>query len=164
MHLMMSVSIRLSMTLWVLCLAAGCGGSSSDQWLKDRPPVFPVQGKVLYKGAPVAEAMVSFGNPDPKKVRGASGQTDQNGEFRLTTFSPGDGAVVGEYQVTILKATVVGEDLSYYDQNSPNYGKDPPPTTLKYLVPEKYSKFKTSGLTAKVSDSGENDVVFELKD
>jgi hypothetical protein len=38
----------------------------------------------------------------------AWGEIDKNGEYRLSTFSRGDGAVVGEHWVTLINS---GEDL-----------------------------------------------------
>lgn len=83
------------------------------------------------------------------------------------TFEPGDGAVAGSHKVTVIKAVTEGGDPSYFDEKSPNYGKEPPPEAIaktKYLVPEKYSKFETSGLTAEVKEGDSNPVTIELKD
>ena len=66
--------------------------------------------------------------------------------------------------VSVIKAVVEGEDPSYFDENSKNYGKTPPPTKTKYLVPQKYSKFETAGLSATVKKDGSNDITIELKD
>ena len=165
----MTVSISLPLRsylafVYLACLAAGCGGAREDEWTKRRPAVYPVRGKVLYKGEPVAEATVSFESIGSDKPVGASGLTDEDGEFGLTTFDPGDGAIAGEHRVMVLKAVIEGEDLSYYDEKSPNYGKVPPPTKFKHLIPEKYSKFQTSGLTAKVESNDDNEITIELKD
>jgi len=154
-------SLVSGFSLAILLSIAGCSGSGGEG-SADQPPTYPVTGTVTLNGEPVTEASVSFrGEVDGKNI-GAAGQTDSNGEFTLTTFQPGDGAVAGQHQVTVIKAVVEGEDPSYFDENSPNYGKEPPPTTTKYLVPEKYSKFETSGLTAEVSADGENEIKLEL--
>ncbi|QDU37814.1 Nickel uptake substrate-specific transmembrane region [Maioricimonas rarisocia] len=156
--------------LWagsILLLAgglAGCTGGSDDKWSEQRPATYPVQGTVLYNGEPVADASVSFSSTGGDKSVGAAGKTDDQGTFTLTTYEPGDGAVAGEHRVTVIKAVVEGEDPSYFDENSPNYGKEPPPTTTKYLVPKKYASFETSGLTATVSESSDNEITIELND
>lgn len=140
---------------------SGCGGSSGDKWTEDRPPTFPVRGKVIYNGEPVPDAGVSFRSSDG--TIGAAGRTNQNGEFELTTYESGDGAVAGSHQVTVVKTVVEGEDPSYFDENSPNYGKEPPPTKTVYVVPKKFTNFATSGLTATVEE-GNNDVTLTLTD
>ncbi|MEW4526829.1 MAG: hypothetical protein ACF8PG_12240 [Maioricimonas sp. JB045] len=154
-------------TCGVILLAgtlAGCTGGSSDKWAQQRPQTYPVQGVVLYNGEPVAGASVSFSSVGGPNSVGAAGETDEQGRFTLTTFAPGDGAVAGQHEVSVIKAVVEGEDPSYFDENSPNYGKEPPPTTTKYLVPKKYASFKTSELTATVKESSDNEITIELKD
>jgi hypothetical protein len=101
----------------MLIATVGCGS--------DNPPVEVVTGTVMYNGAPLAEATVSF-HPDSLNVRGtasrvSSGETDAQGNFRLiTNFMDGggivklDGAPVGKYNVTVTKLEkpdVVMEDV-----------------------------------------------------
>lgn len=91
---------------WMLLCAAlsasalmlGCGAGG------DAPavPVYPVTGKVILHGAPLADASVSFaplaGQPT------AVGRTNAQGEFTLSTYDYGDGAAAGEYAVVVSKA------------------------------------------------------------
>ncbi|WP_162006576.1 carboxypeptidase regulatory-like domain-containing protein [Roseimaritima sediminicola] len=138
-----------------LLLSVGCGGGDKNPGVD----LEPVKGKVLLDGSPVQGAIVVFHGE-----RGASGVTDANGEFILTTFDPGDGAKEGIYKVTVAKSELVGVDSSYSDINSPNYGKTPPPEamgTRKYIVAQKYSQPETSNLTADVQ-SGSNEFTFEV--
>lgn len=68
-----------------------------------RLPVYSVKGKVLVDGKPVKDAFVHFyprdtvgqGTPCP------SAQTDENGEFALSSYVSGDGVPPGEYDVTV---------------------------------------------------------------
>lgn len=143
----------------------GCGEGKVGEG--DHEKVYPVQGTVLYNGSPVAGATVSFQSTGTDKTRGASGITNDAGEFELMTFAPGDGAVAGSHKVSVVKSVVEGADPSYFDVNSPNYGKTPPTSAAgktKYLVPEKYSQFDISGLTVNVTDSGDNEIKLELTD
>src|SRR3954471_22011122 len=71
-----------------LVLVAGC--SQSD--------TVPVTGVVLFNGQPAAEAEVMF---NPKTGRLATGVTDASGRFKLATFKPDDGALPGDYVVTL---------------------------------------------------------------
>ncbi len=61
---------------------------------------YPVTGMIKYKGEPVAKARISFIPTKPGVGRGASGNV-VNGSYKLTTLNPDDGAVPGEYKVTV---------------------------------------------------------------
>ncbi len=81
-----------------LVVLAGCGAR------EEGPPLFPVSGKVLFKGEPAAGAQVYFHPPGPadsKKLR-PHGKADAKGVFRLSTRRSEDGAAEGEYTVTIV--------------------------------------------------------------
>ncbi len=70
----------------------------------DRLPVYPVTGKVTYRGKPAANAFVAFHpveNNIGEKVS-ISGRADEAGVFKLTTYDAYDGAPAGQYVVTIL--------------------------------------------------------------
>jgi hypothetical protein len=156
--------------VWMLLGVSGCGG---DPHLADRPQTAPVTGQVTYNGNPVEGATVTFrpaGAGVPGALgsgdgQGAVGQTDSNGRFQLTTFSPNDGAVPGQYQVSIRKLDKA-EQPEVFDEDDPRYDPDvgteetAPP---KHLLPEKYANPQTSGLTETVSD-GENEFQFDLTD
>ena len=90
----------------MLIATIGCGA--------DHPPVAVVTGTVMYNGAPLAGATVSF-HPDSANALGSasrvsSGETDTEGAFRLVTnyvdgssVVPLDGAPPGTYKVTVTK-------------------------------------------------------------
>src|SRR5712692_3799699 len=69
----------------------GCGGAGK--------PV-PVAGTVTVDGRPVGGAVVQF-FPQGENGRPAAGQTNEGGSFRLTTFTADDGALPGDYVVTL---------------------------------------------------------------
>ncbi len=63
------------------------------------PKLAPVSGVVTYRGKRVSGAVVNFygeGNP-----RVATGKTDEQGQFVLTTFRDGDGATVGVNKASV---------------------------------------------------------------
>ncbi len=69
----------------------------------DRKSVFPVQGKVLYRGTPAAGARVIFhlqDVDDPQAPR-PSAEVQPDGSFRLSTYLSHDGAPPGRYTITI---------------------------------------------------------------
>jgi hypothetical protein len=81
----------------VLAALTGCGGKKRTT---------PVEGQVVWAegGAPIEGATVTFvsdSNPS------ASGVTNSDGKFKLTTYTTGDGAVPGDYKVTITKTAKV---------------------------------------------------------
>jgi hypothetical protein len=74
-----------------LVLVLGCGG-------KGKP--VKVQGVVTLDGKPVPGATVVF-VPEEGSGRPASGRTEADGTFRLTTYRTDDGALPGQYKVTV---------------------------------------------------------------
>jgi len=81
-------------------VVCGCGKPASDL-----PVCYPVSGTVLVDGTPAVRAVVCFYPVSPQHGgQEYVGQTltDDNGEFRMTTFSSGDGALKGEYVVTVV--------------------------------------------------------------
>ncbi len=145
-------TLMLSTTL----LAAGCGGSSSDRWTENRPKTIPASGVVTLQGRPVEGASVSF-VPADRAGTAAFALTDAEGRFDLNTFSEKDGAVAGQYTVTVTKKSV---------ETTPN-PKDPNGPPLKSVeksdLPVRYASSGTSKLTASVSDSGDNQFQFDLQ-
>lgn len=133
----------------------GCGKSS----LLDG--VVPVSGKVTYQGQPVDGAIVTFIPLGTQ--RAATGRTDASGLYRLSTLEADDGAMPGDYQVTIAKTEVSGTRDSEEDAPPPVINSGLPPIYTKELVPVKYKNAQLSGLTAQVSDSGANELSFDLE-
>jgi hypothetical protein len=60
----------------------------------------PVSGIITEEGKPLKDARVTF-NPVASGGRIAFGQTDEQGRFKLTTFNHNDGALPGQYKVTV---------------------------------------------------------------
>jgi hypothetical protein len=150
-------------------LLAGCSGSG-------RPAIAPVRGTVTYQGKPVAGATVVFLCPGAPRL--AVGTTDESGNYRLTTYEPNDGAMIGTHVVTVKKyASDSGGDVNAsaepMDQRamaeaieksmrqSAQQAKQAEKTGS--LLPSKYAHQKTSGLRKVVVD-GQNVVDIELTD
>jgi hypothetical protein len=76
-------------------LLPSCGSS--------RKPLFPVTGHVYLKHKPVAGATVILHpvNATPGDMVKPAGQVDEQGEFKLSTYTRGDGAPEGDYVVTV---------------------------------------------------------------
>jgi hypothetical protein len=87
---------RLAALLGVLSLA-GCSG--------EKPLTTPVRGTVTYKGKPLSAGIISFyalkvdpGLPN----RTPQGSIDASGHYSLSTIRLDDGAVPGDYAVTVF--------------------------------------------------------------
>ncbi|MCX7411795.1 MAG: carboxypeptidase-like regulatory domain-containing protein [Planctomycetales bacterium] len=142
---------------------AGCGGE-----VVKHPPLGKVKGTVTYKGTPVSGAVVSF--MMERAPRGATGTTDANGNYKLTTFDTNDGAFVGTHKVTVVKfvpadaaqasKTTTPEDLAKVTAE----GKlDEFVKKKKSEIPEKYTDFKTTPLQFTI-EPGQNEKKIELED
>lgn len=157
------VRITVVLAASIAFLMTGCGGGPK------RPPVFRVTGKVLYKGNPVEGASVDFHNDKSPQV--ASGRTDKEGRFTLTTFSTGDGAVKGVHMVTVSKSVAVaGKTDMSVDKPSEDYGKAMQAASsgnmddfYKNQLPSKYASRATTDLQKTVEEKA-NDFEIELTD
>ena len=113
-------------------------------------PLYKTKGVVTYKGQPVKGATVIF---EPEKGTTATGQTDANGEFVMTT-SGRSGVAAGKSKVMIMKAAESdGADVSKLkaeDLRDMSTGKRPMINTKKGTVPAKYGSPATTPLEAGV--------------
>ena len=128
-----------------------------------------VKGVVSYKGQPVSGAVVNLTMEGAS--RGATGMTDENGNYKLTTFDTNDGAFVGTHKVTVVKSPaaattfgkdpkeVTGEDLLKIT----NEGKLQELTKPSGQIPAKYADVKTSKLQLTI-EAGNNEKNIELED
>ena len=142
-----------------LLIAAGCG---DDSGIAKR---YPVSGTVTYKNEPLAKGRIDFIPEDPNGR--AAGGDIENGSYRLTTVNPGDGAIPGDYKVTVtaleidLSAGAETAGAGQQFRQSKEFVKVA--KAAKKLVPEKYMRVDTSGLTAKV-EAKTNRIDFNLED
>lgn len=134
-----------------LLALAGCGGSS-------HPATVAVGGTVSFKGAPLTNGTVRFNPVDAQKGRPAEGKIDANGKFTLSTFVPGDGALAGDYGVSVTSYKAGEEKLAKDKDLGLNIND-------KSAIPEKYNNAKTSGLKETIK-TGEpkKDLKLELKE
>ena len=168
--------IHVYLAIIALSSMVGCPRSAIDH-----PETREVTGNVTFNGATVAGAMVSF-SPKADDGYAAVGVTDNQGNFTLQTFETADGAVPGDYAITVSKSV----QESYEDEGST--AEDPSKAYLKLdslgldphgngksspsgvsaepvaqdLLPEKYKNRATSGLGATVSSTGDNSVQLDL--
>lgn len=137
---------------WVCCIGfflslAGCGGGNGLE-------TAPVVGKVLINGQPLAFGSISF---RPKAGSPATGQIQSDGSFTLTTYKSGDGAIIGPHDVLVIATE---SDAGSVSPSQP--GEEV--VMGKSTIPQKYTSFSTSGLTAEVVADKKNEFTFELKE
>lgn len=135
------------MTLYALAtmlVLPGCGDK--------RLATAPVEGKVLYRGKPLAFGGVLF---RPQDGPMAQGQIAPDGTFHLTTYRDGDGAVLGKHRVQI----------ACYETQRPSANPEKPVERGlgRPLIPQRYLRLDTSGLDVEVKERNQP-LVFELKD
>ena len=141
-------------------LVAGCGDPGIG--------AIPVEGVVKVDGQPMEGVMVVF-HPDDAGGRAASGRTDAQGVYHLTTETAGDGALPGSYKISVTKHQNEEDDLP--KEVDPNdeasldaiYGavNTRRASKSKNLIAARYENHMGSGLTATVG-SGENKFDFEV--
>jgi hypothetical protein len=134
------------------CWLVGCGGSKQGQL-----PTAQVAGQVTYRGAPLARGEIKF---IPVQTGGgarvAYGTLDGQGRYRLGTYGQADGAILGDYQVTVESRDEISADAA---QHATKYDL----VRAKLLIPQRYADPGRSGLTAHVTAES-NTVDFDLKD
>ena len=125
----------------------GCGGSGD-------PKPIAVKGKVVFDGKAVKNATVRYAPLDPQHGRIASAETDDQGEFEMSTFQPGDGVLPGKYRISVT-AYVIPDDATP-EQIEKGYFSEP-------AIPEKYFNVEKSGLEDAVDDSHSGFIELNLK-
>jgi hypothetical protein len=128
-HLPPGRVLAVSLGLWGLLTAAGCGG----------PRLVPVSGVVTLDGKPLSHAVVSF-NADATKGNTATvscvGRLNEQGQYQLKTMAvkksdSGEGAPLGWYKVTLLTGLPGEPEITV----NPKY-LDPSKTPLSVEVVE----------------------------
>ena len=139
-----------------LLLIAGC----SEDGLAKR---YHVSGTVKYHDKPLEKGQITF-TPDAAQGQVASSDIE-DGYYRLTTLTTGDGAMPGKYKVTII-----AKDVDYAPLLEQSKGGIPHQRAVmklnqkaKRLIPAKYEQAKTSGLEKEVKEES-NTFDFDLAD
>jgi hypothetical protein len=118
-----------------LCCFTGCTKS-------DAPRTAPVEGIVTLNGKPLPNIGVVFFPLGSGPI--ASGNTDEQGIFSLTTVKPNDGASVGEHRVAFGAA----------EEGEKEYASN--------VLPPRYGSPETSTFSVEVVDGTNNRFEFDL--
>jgi hypothetical protein len=179
-NMSLGVNSRVMTRSLLACLASccliGCGGESGQV------PVARTSGVVTYQGKPVENADVIF---VPEGVsRTASGRTNANGEFTMSTYNTDDGAIVASNAILVIKESAtsssappdmskIGNDeeagkkaIAEYQQKMTSSQMNA--KTKKELgpsaIPRKYSDLKSTPLKRSVVAGEKNHFKIDLAD
>jgi hypothetical protein len=138
--------------LALVVAAGGCGSGVT---------VYPVEGKVIYNGKPMkgggAISLVPLGNQEGKA---AGGEIDEDGNYKLTTHSPGDGSMAGEFRVIIIQVTDREPEATEDGQKTAQALQAVAPADR---IPMIYADPLNSPLRATVEAKSKNEIDFQLK-
>jgi len=119
--------------LFVACGSlAGCSKSGDS--------LVPVSGRVMVDGKPAAGAAIVFHPANAANGTHPVAQVDANGDFQLTTIRSGDGAVPGEYRVT----------LTWYVSAPRRKGLEGEESAVRNLIPDKYARSESTPISTTV--------------
>lgn len=124
---------------------AGCGGAPTGD-----PDKVEVSGKVTFDGKPLPSAgAIIFHAPGGGSGGGGAGPIDSKGKYRVSLLP-------GTYQVSVSCSTMPAMPTG---GGAPAERLEGPST--ESLIPEKYNKPATSGLTAEI-DGAQSGLDFDL--
>ena len=141
------MSARFIIFLLVMATALGCA--------RERPKTAAVSGRITFDGDPLPGAAVLF--MPQAGGRPASGITDDDGMYRLTTFVAHDGALLGNHTVLITKQETIVLASSAESAGTPPVGMP----VARSIIPERYGNADFSQLAADVVGH-ENHFDFDL--
>lgn len=124
----------------VVCVA-GCG--------EGHPPTYEVTGQVVFPdGATLKDGgQVLFVSTDQSPVVKATGYFGPDGNFELTTFTQGDGAIAAHYQVAVIPK--IPEDHEDSLVSAREYAKAMQPIDTRFRNPGSSGlEFDVSAATA----------------
>jgi hypothetical protein len=141
----------LSAAVCCLVFFVGCGPRL--------PATAPVHGKITLGGKAMDAGRIAF---HPAAGRTALGTIAADGTYTLTTFRPGDGALLGKHRVTIEATKIVAPAAPRSLEEELRGGAiSPGVPRVQWLVPEVYSRPETTPLKADV-EPGTNTINFDL--
>ena len=140
-----SIAPLLGALLLVAAFAQGCSPAE---------PLAPVKGKVIFNGKPLKFGVVMF---HPPRGQVAQAAIRPDGTFELATVDVGDGVALSAYVVSVV--CYEGHDPS----RAASVGPSGDGISLgRSLIPLKYTRARSSGLSAEVSADDHPEIIREL--
>jgi hypothetical protein len=147
-----AVPSRLVVACIISLAVVSCSG---DDTARPKVPVHPARGQVLYKGKPLADALVVLrpvtpvgGGAEPPQP---TGRTDLEGKFLLHTYAGDDGAPIGSYIVGVSSAPAYPETREMMKK------VEPAPKAAPVSIGTQYADPAKSGLKAEIK-AGQNEI------
>ena len=141
----------------------GCGGGGATGGV----PVHTAGGVITMFGKPLPGATVAFAPQGGQPT--ATGRTNAEGKFELTTYEYGDGAAEGNYKVIVSKASAApasdsGEGEDHDVPVSEEHGEDDGPGGAGGdIVPAQYTTARDTPFSADVKAGGDNTFTFNIE-
>jgi hypothetical protein len=130
---------------WSCVVAIAVFAGCSDGRLK----TYPAKGKVLFKtGSPVHVGTVELKSREHGVQ--ARGAIDKDGNFTLTTYADGDGAIAGVHDCVVVQF-VMTEELADFK-----------PSAVGVVHP-RFASYSTSGLSVEVKADHVNELKIEVE-
>ncbi|MEY2725160.1 MAG: hypothetical protein RLZZ458_1027 [Planctomycetota bacterium] len=114
-------------------LIAGCAEADN------RKPTYPVKGRITVDGKPPGSVLQVECHPvagmDTRNPTVSRTETDELGNFQISTYAAGDGVPAGDYVLTVtwLTFNLMSRDYSGPDKLNDRYS-DPEKSELKVTV------------------------------
>jgi hypothetical protein len=137
--------MRKFILLLIAATLAGCGDGY--------PARVPVSGTVTFGGKPLPNANVTFLST-ASDGRSASGKTDESGKYQLSSYSTNDGAVPGDYIVTVAVLDMTTADLDV--ASTEDLGDDY--TAMMNAAASNRPRTQPGGVPAKYADASQTDL------
>jgi hypothetical protein len=170
----MRLALLLVIGCCCFCFVSGCSRDPSDVL-----PLAPADGTVKFRGSPLAGATVTF---MPEKGPLAQGVTDLEGKFTIKTGTR-PGATIGPVNVTVTadqpgnssatdpiftKAPQTPAEKEEYMKKAGEMGRaraqgNATQTASASVIPTRYNKPQTSGLSYTIKADGDNHFPIELQ-
>jgi hypothetical protein len=123
---------------WFMCAAMALVLGCAD----GRPPTYPVSGVVQFEdGQPVTSGVVEFESLPDQTI--AKGRIGAKGEFTLSTFADGDGAVEGNHRAIVVQQIFLDAATAEHRRHMA-------------VMDDRYADYQRSGLEFTVEPEGKN--------
>ena len=120
----------------------------------------PTKGVITFNGKALASANVIFTSQEPDG-KSATGYTDANGAFELTTFTHKDGALPGLYKITVHPSEAVELPPGLKGPGAIQDASANAPRKASVVLPDAYARQDQTPLQHRVPTDG--DAKLELK-
>lgn len=140
-HFFQSLTVSAATLVIILgtLLTSGCGDG--------RDARVPVKGTVTIDGEPLKFGSITF-HPSKKgntgKTRAGGGSLDSEGRFQISSYTPNDGLLKGNYDVTVLAIEPIND------------------TSQRWHAPKEYSQVRNAKFSFELNGAME-DLKIELK-